>query len=311
VIRRLCSAALLALLCAACQPLETQAPANPAQATENDTLRRRIAQMEEENRLREQYITEVTETLTSVQENLTGLRVEQSELQRQWSTLEQRQRVTATQRDELLQRIENVRGQLETNGAKLAEARARAEKADGKVTQLLPLIAQLQNDLTRRDQEVTSLRTTVGRLQVDLRKRDEVIVTQNQTIAERDRALTDQARLMEEAENERNRVYYRIDRFAALQTDKLIIREGGLFGSRVRGVWLPAGKLNVDHFTQADRREVHAIEVGAPAGAAQIITKHDPESFRHEALTPTRSVIRILDPEKFWAAGPFLIVGKR
>jgi hypothetical protein len=33
--------------------------------------------------------------------------------------------------------------------------------------------------------------------------------------------------------------------------------------------------------------------------------------FRYEALTATKSVIHIVEPEKFWAAGPFLIVGKR
>lgn len=51
--RRLCSAALIALAYTACRLPESQAPVNTAAGqtlAENDNLRRRIAQMEEENR---------------------------------------------------------------------------------------------------------------------------------------------------------------------------------------------------------------------------------------------------------------------
>lgn len=174
--------------------------------------------------------------------------------------MEQRQHVTATRRDQLLQRIEKVRAALETTGVKLAEARKRVEQAEGKVTQLLPLIAQLQGDLTRRDQEVTSLRAIVGRLQIDLKKRDEVIENQTQTLAKRDRALTNQARRMEEAEPNGAASTTESITTPRCKTDKLIIREGGLFGSRLRGVWLPAGELSVDRFVQADWREMRDIE---------------------------------------------------
>ena len=307
-------AALFLVLLTGCDLQETRRPpetVNPRIVTENENLRKRIAEMEEDNELREQYITDVTQTLASVQGSLANLRVAQSELQRQSSTLEQRNTVTMTQRDDLLRRIEALRDEFETNSARLNEARQRAEDAESKVSEFLPLIAQLQTDLAQRDQEVKALRATVANLQVDLRRRDDVIATQTQVLAERDRTVEEQARRIDETEKDRNRVYYRIDTIAALQSRKLIARKGGLFGSRVRGVWLPARKLDVGHFTEADRRDLRSLEISAPAGVTMLVTLHDPESFRLEPLTSRTSILHIEEPERFWAGGPFLIIAKR
>ncbi len=308
------SGALLLVLLTGCDLQETRRPpetVDPRIVTENENLRKRIAEMEEDNELREQYITDVTQTLASVQGSLADLRVAQSEVQRQSSTLEQRNTVTMTQRDELLRRIEALRDEFETNSARLNEARRRAEDAESKVSEFLPLIAQLQTDLAQRDQEVRALRATVANLQVDLRRRDDAIASQTQVLAERNRTVEEQARRIDETENDRNRVYYRIGTIAALQSRKLITRKGGLFGSRVRGVWLPAEKLDVEHFTEADRRDLRSLEIPAPAGETMIITLHDPESFRLEPLTSRTSVLHIEEPARFWAGGPFLIIANR
>jgi septal ring factor EnvC (AmiA/AmiB activator) len=312
--RCLVSSALALFVLAACDRPETRIPVNAATAAQNvnetEMLRRKIAQMEEENKLREQYITEVTQTLAAVQDNLTKLRVAQNDVQRQWSSIE-RQRVTASQRDELLQRIEALRGELESNDDRLAAVKRRAESAEGRVSQLLPLISQLQKDLVQRGHEIASLRTTVSRLQIEIRRRDEVIDTQVAAISQRDRALDERERQLAAADVEKNLVYYRIDTIAALHQEKLIIREGGLFGSRLRGVWVPADKLEPTEFNPIDRRELRELAVNAPMTRVQIVTHHDPQSFTQEPLTPTTSIICILDPEKFWAAGRFLIVARK
>jgi chromosome segregation ATPase len=275
---------------------------------ENDRLKKQLQEKDEDAQLGEQYIEQVTKSLNEVQDNLTQLTQKQADLSKQYVDLvENRQAVSASQRDDLLQQIQSLRDQLSRNAASLENTRHEANTSKKRVAALVALVEKLQAEIQERTSEIEGLHTTIADLRIDVIHKDQTINDQQETIASNNRVIEDQGRKNAELEIERNTVYYRVDSYANLEADRVITNTGGLLG--IGSVWtIGTSDIDKSKFTAKNRYIVNEIRIAAPRHRIKLISIHAQHSYELYPSSRQETTLRIFNRDAFWKSSPYLVV---
>lgn len=306
------AAAVLALAC----PLEQ--PAWPQQATtrtedpetkrlrdENEQLKKKVAEEEEDAKLSEEYIERVTRSLNEVHDSLTQLTHKQSEVSKHYTDLIEKQTsVSVTQRRELMNQVQWLRDQLARNSAALAQTRREADANKKRVGQLVALVDHLQAEVDERTREIVSLRELVAKMQVEAKQRDDWY---QETIAESKRVIEDQGRRNAALEKERNTVFYRVDTYDNLRSEGIIKYSGGVFG--IRGVWtLETANFTQDKFTAKNRYALIDLIIRTPWWRLAVLSSHPRGSYYLVPRGQNASLLHVVDRDAFWGGSPYLVI---
>jgi hypothetical protein len=307
---RLVFVALFTLSCAAAEetPIPKQQDVNEVRhlREENDALRRQLKEKDDAAALRDQYISQVTRSLNEVQDNLTDLTRKQQDVSKQYvRMIEEGKRVTTTQRDDLTQKIRALQQEVSTTSAALVNARKKAEgNNDGaRVAELVRLVEKLQTEVETRGTQIAMLQETVANLQLDVQQRDQIIVAQGTTIASNNAEMQRQEQENVRLALEKYRVFYRVDTYDRLSEDNVIEHRSG-------GVWT----LSTKNFDSTKLKEAHKsglveIRIDKPKGRLKLVTIHSRNSYEMvRGSSRQETIFRILDREKFWTAGPYLVI---
>lgn len=264
----------------------------------------KIQEKDDDAKLREQYIAQVTRSLNEVQDNLTDLTRKQQDRSRQYvGMIEEQKQVSDSQREDLMRKIQSLRNEPAATSAALARARKQAEGDDrARVTELVQLVEKLQAEVEARNRENEVLHATVASLQLDLQRREQLIVAQRSAISESNEIIERQARKNTELALEQYRVFYRIDTYNRLSADRIIQHRGG-------GVW----SLSTSGFDETRLKEAHKsglteIRINKPLPRLKLVTIHDRHSYEMVPLSRAETMFRILHRDRFWAAGRHLVI---
>lgn len=307
---------LMAVFSIAC-PIEQAAnsqevPRDEAEVTrlrdENETLKRQLAQQNEDAKLREDYVVNVTKSLNEVQDSLTQLTQKQTVLLKQSSDLEKQKSVSLSQRSDLMNQLQALRTQLDGNAVALARARNVADASEVRVGTLVKLVDTLQSEIREKISQIASLQASVAKLQIEIERRDDTIEEQRLTIETNNQVIEDQRKSNAELEIEKTLVYYRVGNYRALEQDHVIQRRGGIIG--LGSIWVlgPTSAFDLTKFAKRNRYSLPDLEINVPITDVSVISVHPRGSFSVLMRTRKITIVHIIDRKAFWGDSRFLVI---
>jgi uncharacterized coiled-coil protein SlyX len=210
--------------------------------------------------------------------------------------------------------LENVRAL----GARLDSTEERLARSEQRIAQLTSSNAGLQRQLNEAQRTVRELYTTIENQKVTiasltdqveaLEQRNVVLAAENTMLFERTTELSESLSARE------NTVYYVIGTKDELIQRGIIDEEGGsrvlfVFGRRGRTM-VPSRDMDTSLFTAVDKRLTTEIVLPEPDRRYRIVSRQDVTALDPQPDSEGRitGVVRIVDPERFWANNPYLIL---
>lgn len=214
----------------------------------------------------------------------------------------------AQQRDAIKDKIKELTGRLNESESRLAASRNR-------VKELTANNAALTSQLQSYDSTITAFRTIIDNQKteiVSLNDQVSALQTENAGLkADKAQLTSDNSQLTADKSaltTERNTVYYIIGTKDELLKKKVIVQTGGALG--IGKTQVPARNLNQGDFTAIDRSVVKEIAFPHADKTYKVITRQDVTAL--ETAPDQNGLIRgglkIVSPDKFWAASKYLII---
>jgi len=211
----------------------------------------------------------------------------------------------------ILASIKDLTARLEQSEARLLESEKRIAsltRQAGQAVELRRTIANLRSTIENQKETIASLTAQVESLKAENTR----LASENQALTEQNVTLT---QTVTELTTRENTVYYVIGTKDELKERGLITEEGGsrfpfLFAKTGKAL-VPARNLDPSLFTAADKRQLLELALPAPDKTYRIVTRQDLSALAEPADEGGRirgGVLRIADPEKFWANTRFLII---
>jgi hypothetical protein len=204
------------------------------------------------------------------------------------------------ERQETLERIQQVIVRLNESEAKLNATENRAKNAKIRNARLLAQISTYK-------QTIEDLKTAAEQQRSD---QEAIIADQRTQIA----TLAGQVDILRDTVTHltayKNRVYYAIGTKDELLRNGVVTKEGSKFlffgGTRLE----PARKPNLDAFTMIDKTQTLSISLPRTDKKYKIISRQSPEYLSGDvnAKGEVRGSVEIASPEEFWSASKYLIL---
>ncbi len=253
---------------------------------------------------RERAVTELAEAskfADQIDAELRQVRGLTSKVQPQAGGDETGREQAAAARDDILERLKQLRQRLNARQSELTRARDSVVALRGETSATSQLLSDLQARLQLRDREIAEFETEMR----NLREANVQLVYEKS-------ALTDTVR---QVESQANRVFYTVGTKQQLLDRKLVTQEGGsraLLVVRLGRTLVPARTLDEAFFTLADKRETITIPLPRQDKSYRIVSRHDHalvEAERKDSDGSFRGAsIRITNPATFWASSAYLII---
>jgi hypothetical protein len=222
----------------------------------------------------------------------------------------------AVTRDSLLSNIRSLTTRLQESEARLVESEQRIAALSGETGGFQRTIGDLRSTITNQKQTIASLTEQVEALReenVRLTEANVVLSESNVTLSEENLALADTVSQLAERDNT---VYYVIGTKDDLIRRGIAVEEGGsrvlfVFGKRGKTL-VPARDLDPAQFVMVDKRTFSEIPL-APEKEYTIASRQDFGALdpRPGADGNVSGVLRIADPDRFWAGGRYLVIVER
>jgi hypothetical protein len=220
----------------------------------------------------------------------------------------------AVTREALLADIRDLTTRVTESEERLAKSQERVDALSRDNTRVASSLKDFQKAALDFQATIANQKETIVALtdQVNsLREQNTRLVAENITLAEEKVALVDTVDAITMRDNT---VYYVIGTKEELIERGIIEEEGGsrvlfVFGKRGKTV-VPARELEAGQFTPIDKREVLEIPMPWADRAYRIASRQDLASLAEQPDNEgrIRGVLRIADPERFWAGSRFLIL---
>ncbi len=245
-------------------------------------------------------LSEASQFADQIDAELRQVRGLTSRVQPQSTDESGRARATAA-REDILERLKQLRQRLNARQSELTRARDSVVALRGQSSAASRLLEDVQARLAERDKEIVAFEAEVR----NLREANVQLVYEKA-------ALSDTVR---QVETKANRVFYAVGTKRELLDRKIVTEEGGsraLLVVRLGETLVPARNLDEALFTLADKRDIITIPLPRQDKNYRIVSRHDASLIEAERKDDDGSFrgtsVRITNPSAFWAASPFLII---
>jgi hypothetical protein len=215
----------------------------------------------------------------------------------------------AVTRDSLFANIHTLTTRLQQSEARLVESEQRIAALSGEKSGFQRTIGELRGSIDNQKRTIASLTSQVEAL----RGENTRLVVENVALSATNVALAD---TVTELTDRDNTVYYVIGTRDDLIARGIVEEEGGsrvlfVFGKRGKTL-VPARSLDPAEFIATDRRTFTDIPL-APATDYEIASRQDIAALDPPPDEEGRlsGPVRIVDADRFWAGGRYLIVVQR
>ncbi|MBN2290614.1 MAG: hypothetical protein JXQ83_14865 [Candidatus Glassbacteria bacterium] len=252
------------------------------------------AYLVEQGRLND-YVEEVTRTVGEIGGRLSDVRQKQVVLSNILTTGE----TTGTTRDSIMADIALIESQLVADRKNIEDLQEKMKKSSVRIRSLEKMVAKLQQEIVENQQQIASLSNALA-------EKDLVIKSTRETLArtQTDLALTDtKLRETEQTlEDTRNTAYYVAGKAKELEKRKIIERSG-IFRKKN----ILTAEFEKSSFTRVDISSNSVLQFDCRAKDLELVPPRSSESYAIAEVEKGKSVLRILDRERFWNV-PYLVV---
>lgn len=295
-----------ATLLGACQDSKAVAEADrlatelAAATAQRDSLAALVSSADADKERAVAELSEASQFADQIDAELRQVRGLTSRVQPQSTDESGRASATAA-REDILERLKQLRQRLNARQSELTRARDSVVALRGQSSAASKLLEDVQARLAERDKEIVAFEAEVR----NLREANVQLVYEKA-------ALTDTVR---QVETVANRVFYTVGTKRELLDRKVVTEEGGsraLLVVRLGETLVPARNLDEASFTLADKRDMITIPLPRQDKNYRIVSRHDASLIEAERKDNDGSFrgtsVRITNPSAFWAASPFLII---
>jgi hypothetical protein len=211
------------------------------------------------------------------------------------------------ERQETLERIQQVIARLNESEAKLTQTENRAKNAKIRNARLLAQISTYKQTIEDLKTAAEQQRTEQEAVIADQRTQIASLAGQVDDLSFQTASLRDTVGHLTAY---KNRVYYAIGTKDDLIRGGVVTREGSKFlffgGTRLE----PARKPNREAFTMIDKTQTLSIPLPRTDKKYKIVSRQNPEYLSGEVTDKgeVRGVVEIASPEEFWSASKYLIL---
>lgn len=272
--------AFAALLFAACG--DSQRDRLTAQTSENDSLSRANAQLEEQ-------IDELLGTLNDIEDGFRSINEAQGRvvMERSGEGADQRERLAQDMlfiRETMQQNstlIDQLQEKLRQSGLKSKQLARTIENLTAQMAEKTAEIEQLRQELESRNIHIAELDEQIARMGEDMSRMQDTNAQLDQTVSQQDQQL--------------NTAWYAIGSKRELK-DHHILDDGRV---------LQAG-FDANFFTQVDIRQLQTLNTNSKK--AEILTSHPQDSYTLEKNENKLYELHIIDAARFWSTSKYLVI---
>jgi Icc-related predicted phosphoesterase len=273
------------------------------------TLEDRLAQKEAENthlmeemNLRDQYITQVTEAINEVQDNLRSISEKERTLRATKRDIEFKTGDQELQRNEILADISDIHEIIENSRRTISDLQMKVSKSKTRVASLEATVLKLTQTINQKELEILDLRNELKRLNILVSEKDEKLRTSEEMLSLASDSLRQQKENLEMERELTQRVYYAIGTEDQLLSSGVLKKTGGNFlGGKVLVI---NEHISLRNLSGANVSTCGQIPVTSHFENLVLITPHILNSY---SIDKTQGII-IRDKYKFWQLSRIAVV---
>ena len=262
-------------------------------------LESEVTQLKEQNNLirqqaqtKDEFVEEYATTLNEVYDNLERIRKREGLISKYSKDLENKDEKSV--RDKMLDNIASIDDYIERSKNKLNTLRNRFKESEIGISALEETIVNLTQQLEEKEQYIDELKIQVADL--------------NEKVSEALAAIEQRDLIIEEQIEQINLAYYVIGSDDELEEKEVITKKGGLLGIGKTTVLSPVMPENV--FNQTDITLTNEIEISGNVDDIEIVSTHNPDSYKLVSEDETRTKLQIKKPDEFWKTRYLVIITK-
>ncbi|MCE5249662.1 hypothetical protein LLG96_05520 [bacterium] len=252
-------------------------------------------------------ITEITDTINEVANKLQDVRKKQVAI----SDIVTRSEVNNTQKAQIINDITAIEGQLQQDKKDVEGLLAKMKKTDIRIKSLEKMVTSLKKEIEKNEKSIAELRSTIEEKDVIIKNTQYSLKTteDNLKVAQGDldqtRAdLQDTRNVLEET---RNTAYYVIGSKDELKAENILSESGRFYQKKSVDL---AGEFDTAAFTKIDITKQKVFAVNCSAKDVKLFPLRSDSSYKLEETEKGKSVLTVVNPEKFWKIPYVAIVVK-
>ncbi len=287
--------ALCALLLAGCNTREKELE------KQNAELQTKSNELYKELTNRDEYISQVMESINGMQENLEGTREKEKLILNETDKMEGGKKASSSEvRQQVLGQLAQIDSTLRANRRKLDSLVTRVRSQRKQIASLNKMIENLKATLAEREQAIATLQERVAVLEGE-------VSAKTAMVAERDATIHEQESIISRQTSKINTGYYIAGSRGDLKQKGIIADEGGLLWGLFGTTTILANGLDNSLFTPINKTTEMRIEV--KGSVAEIVPRRNPTIY---SIIPSsdkeHTTIQILKADQFWQDNYLVII---
>ena len=236
---------------------------------------------------------ELDEYLTIISSGLDSIAMQESEI------FNPSKESPIPNRDQIKQDLENFQQTLKNQRERIAQLEQKLKSGKGENKKLQAILLSLKAQLTEKESQIAQLRDELDSKNITINQMSERIGTMTRQAAVQEEVISSQNKMLQTQDDIINEGFVKI-------ASKAELKQSGLLETG----FLKKAKID---YSQIDKRQFRSIdtriatEVEINAKNPKILTNHDKGSYTLEK-NGDKTVLRIIDPSRFWQASKFLII---
>ena len=255
----------------------------------NQLLTEQLGELTAAAELRDEFITDYTQTVNSVFENLDRIRKREGFISKYSKDVEAQNQVSM--QDKILSNIESIDSYIKASKKRIRDLKKKRVHFEGEAKALQETLDNLNLALETKEQETAQLRKDLESLNLRMVDAEMELTAKEDLLAAQSRRI--------------NTGYFIIGSEKELKEKGVIVEEGGLFG--LRKTKKLASAFSRDVFQTTNISETENIPLAYHVGEVKLVSPHANDSFTLVEGENHQAVLEIIDPAEFWKI-PYLVI---
>ena len=201
----------------------------------------------------------------------------------------------ANSRERIRENIQFIQNTMKQNKELINKLRQQLRESSVKGDALRKLVESLQQQLEEKEQQLQQMRALLDEKEIQIMDLDEKVANLNSDVAELTNETNQRAETISAQDKQLHTAWFVFGTKSELKEQQILV-DGKVLQS----------SFNKEYFTKIDIRIDKEIKLYS--SSAEILTAHPKNSYTLQRDANKQYVLRITDPQQFWATSKYLVV---
>ena len=244
------------------------------------------------NQIIEQKENEITDMMTTFSDIEEGFR-EITEAQSRVTLAKQGEGTNSAQR--IRENMQFIQSTMKQNKELINKLKQQVREGSIKSEQLKKLVENLTQQMEEKDRQLQVLRAELDKKDIHIAELDEQVADLNSSVADLTEETNQKSQTINQQDKQLNTAWFVFGTKKELKEQK-ILSDGEVLRSN----------FNKEYFTKIDIRVDKEIKLYSKS--AKILTSHPSGAYTLQRDANKQYVLRITDPQTFWATSKYLVI---